>query len=86
MQDSQSTQTSFTVVVASVLYDQCGFPIEFSASAKDKPRSAMFFAFLAGSKVKRILFIATAIIAHSLLKMEAGQQGMDFAALNAAPI
>jgi hypothetical protein len=29
MQESQDTQAQFTVVVAGVLHDECGFPIEF---------------------------------------------------------
>jgi hypothetical protein len=29
MQERQNTQTKFTVVVAGILHDECGFPIEF---------------------------------------------------------
>jgi hypothetical protein len=34
MQESQDTQAQFTVVVAGVLHDECGFPIEFRGKRK----------------------------------------------------
>jgi hypothetical protein len=37
MRESKNTQAKFTIVVAGILHDECGFPIEFRGKRKGQP-------------------------------------------------
>jgi hypothetical protein len=50
MQESQNTQARFSVVVTSVLNDECGFPIEFRG--KHKGQAALGYALRVFARVE----------------------------------
>ncbi len=50
MQESQNTQAKFTVVVAGILHDQCGFPIEFCG--KREGQAALGYVLLVFGRVE----------------------------------